>query len=118
MFSFSVLVPIIPAPRCDSWRCPLGACLGKNEICDGIPNCRDRSDETEACHPSEKNDLTPSVNSPKCDENEFKCLDGKCVSGDVLCDGVVDCVAGEDEKAPFSDLECPTDDFFRCLSPG
>ncbi|XP_045026749.1 LOW QUALITY PROTEIN: serine protease nudel [Daphnia magna] len=114
----SCTMPIIPAPRCDSWRCPLGACLGKNEICDGIPNCRDRSDETEACHPSENNDLTPSVNSPKCDENEYKCLDGKCVPGDVLCDGVVDCVAGEDEKAPFSDLECPTDDFFRCLSPG
>ncbi|XP_059351981.1 serine protease nudel-like isoform X3 [Daphnia carinata] len=113
----SCTMPVLPAPRCDSWRCPLGACLSKNETCDGIPNCRDRSDETEACRPAEKNELMPSVNSSICDESEYKCLDGQCIPGDALCDGVVDCAAGEDEKAPFSDLECPTD-FFRCLSPG
>jgi Low-density lipoprotein receptor domain class A len=33
-------------------RCPLGKCLDEKDLCNGIPNCRDRSDEQASCtHP-------------------------------------------------------------------
>lgn len=32
-------------PMCLGMRCPLGLCLTTEQICDGIPNCHDGSDE-------------------------------------------------------------------------
>ncbi|EFX63213.1 hypothetical protein DAPPUDRAFT_9229, partial [Daphnia pulex] len=42
-----------------------------------------------------------------CARTEYECFDGKCIPGDMLCDDVVDCIGGEDEKGPFKDLEYP-----------
>jgi hypothetical protein len=56
------------------------------------------------------------LNATKCGRTEYECFDGKCIPGDMLCDDVVDCIGGEDEKGPFKDLECPAD-VFRCLDP-
>nr|CAG4643413.1 EOG090X0AW0 [Ilyocryptus agilis] len=33
----------------NTWRCPLGKCLRNDQVCNGVPNCRDGSDETTSC---------------------------------------------------------------------
>ena len=71
-----------------------------------MPDCRDSSDETNACLPV-----------PKCSADQFECSDGKCIPGDALCDGVIDCTDGQDENVPYKEHVCPTD-AFRCLLPG
>ena len=35
-----------------------------------------------------------------CGSDQFKCHDSKCIANDLVCNGVFDCVKGEDE------LEC------------
>ena len=35
---------------------------------------------------------------PACPENAFICSDGKCIHPAWLCDGMVDCVRGQDER--------------------
>ena len=107
-------MPTIPAPSCSSWRCPLGSCLQAGEVCDGVPDCRDGSDELGGC---QKQTFTPFLNVTRCAVNQYECSDGRCVPGNVLCDGIVDCPDGQDEKSPYVDLVCPPD-VFRCLAPG
>lgn len=60
-----------------------------------------------------------------CSENQYTCASGECISRDMVCNAVQDCISGDDEsgckfttKPP--DLErvhkpaCPLDHFF-CL---
>ncbi len=110
-------MPTLPAPTCPSWRCPLGSCLQTNEVCDGVPDCRDQSDELGACIKKDNITTTPFLNATRCAWDQFECSDSTCIPGNFLCDGVVDCPDGQDEKAPFEDLVCPLD-VFRCLAPG
>ncbi|XP_063691705.1 sortilin-related receptor-like [Bolinopsis microptera] len=68
-------------------RCASGKCLDKINICDGITDCQDGSDEL-AC-----------VQDESCDApNNFVCRsDGKCIPSSLKCDGVIDCTDGSDE---------------------
>ncbi|CCG58711.1 Protein CBG25156 [Caenorhabditis briggsae] len=47
--------------------------------------------------------ISASVNtaSSVCNENDFRCSDGKCIRAEWKCDGSGDCSDGEDEK------DCP-----------
>jgi hypothetical protein len=103
----SIVPEILPAPECNTWRCPLGTCLKADQICDAVPHCRDRSDEMRTCR------LGQMISA--CTADQFQChADNKkvdCISKAMVCDGVSDCMNGEDER------DCPPDTFF-CLAAG
>lgn len=63
-----------------SYHCRDGECLLKSQICDGIADCQDMSDEC----------------NDECGRN-FYCNDGSCLSIDKFCDGEIDCQDGSDE---------------------
>jgi len=58
--------------------------IDKRSVCDGIFDCDDHSDETDAA----------------CIANRFNCSSGKAfsINRTFVCDGVVDCDNGEDEE--------------------
>ncbi|XP_073843316.1 modular serine protease-like [Musca autumnalis] len=69
-----------------SWQCDNGQCIQMEELCDGVINCEDESDETvEHCI-----DKT-------CPDYAFKCAYGGCIPGNERCNGIRDCIDGSDE---------------------
>ena len=79
------------APRpctSDEFKCGNSQCIRKERFCDGIYDCKDRSDEPEHCTISRK---------PTCQPGYFGCNDGECIHFSWKCDGDPDCASGEDE---------------------
>uniref|UniRef100_A0A6Q2XSV2 SCO-spondin n=1 Tax=Esox lucius TaxID=8010 RepID=A0A6Q2XSV2_ESOLU len=94
-----------------SWRCGPGqvACLGGDQcvdyrlVCDGIPHCRDASDESiDNCGHIL---FSGSARIPPC-PGSFPCDNRTCVNTTQVCNGVVDCPQGEDERAPSDEQGC------------
>lgn len=96
--------------------CPNKVCLSKSSVCDGVIDCKDRSDElncTRACEclwchsyglvqqcALKKIILRHSfcLDVKGCSSSSYKCANGKCVSKvNPECDGVKDCYDGSDE---------------------
>ncbi|XP_034003479.1 suppressor of tumorigenicity 14 protein homolog [Trematomus bernacchii] len=68
--------------------CPNKICLQKSSVCDGVVDCKDRSDELNCTRAYFKG----------CSSSSYKCSNGKCVSKvNPECDGVKDCFDGSDE---------------------
>ncbi|XP_037550026.1 suppressor of tumorigenicity 14 protein homolog [Nematolebias whitei] len=68
--------------------CPNKVCLPKSSVCDGVTDCKDRSDELNCTRAYFKG----------CSSSSYKCTNGKCVSKvNPECDGVKDCSDGSDE---------------------
>lgn len=84
--------------------CMNGDCISKSQICDGVFNCADGSDE-KSCS---KHNM--------CEPNEFLCNNRKCVLKTWRCDGENDCEDNSDEQncAP-SDGLCRFDEY-KCGS--
>ncbi|KAK7505263.1 hypothetical protein BaRGS_00003425, partial [Batillaria attramentaria] len=86
-------------------------CIDQDLMCDGIDHCGDRSDESPAldCSMSALWRLSFKWSMPYVAEptvlrttvcTGFSCrVDGRCLATSMLCDGVGDCVDGEDERS-------------------
>ncbi|XP_077297588.1 modular serine protease-like [Arctopsyche grandis] len=68
------------------WKCKDGSCIKLENLCDGKPNCQDKSDE-----------IFSSCHNMRCQSYLFQCSYGACVDGDVKCNGVNDCADESDE---------------------
>ncbi|VBB30312.1 unnamed protein product, partial [Acanthocheilonema viteae] len=84
---FQSILPQTGVCRVDERACGNNECVKSDYICDGEPDCRDRSDEQNC----------PSLRS--CEPNEYKCNNGRCVQKMWLCDGDDDCGDNSDEQA-------------------
>ncbi|VDM69511.1 unnamed protein product, partial [Strongylus vulgaris] len=70
----------------DERACGNNECVKSDYVCDGEPDCRDRSDEMNC----------PALR--QCEPNEFKCNNQRCVQKMWLCDGDDDCGDNSDEQ--------------------
>ncbi|XP_017003209.2 modular serine protease [Drosophila takahashii] len=68
-------------------RCGGGDCIELDQLCDGVANCLDGSDETVAM-----------CQNVWCPGYGFRCSYGACIASTAVCDGVRDCVDGSDEE--------------------
>ncbi|XP_027025998.2 suppressor of tumorigenicity 14 protein homolog isoform X1 [Tachysurus fulvidraco] len=67
--------------------CSNKICLPKSSVCDGVIDCKDRSDELN-CTRAYKG----------CSPTSYKCANGKCIAKvNPECDGIKDCKDGSDE---------------------
>jgi hypothetical protein len=78
----AILDPILAA----NFICLSGEIVDANEICNGIANCVDLSDE--------RRELCSSM---ICQPQQFKCYYGGCVNRGKFCNKINDCLDGSDE---------------------
>ncbi|CAK9811280.1 Serine protease nudel [Anthophora plagiata] len=84
-------------PVCNGFQCNIGQCIPQNRVCDGIPDCRDRTDENlEYCGKYREN-CENTVEGCSCTKTELRCRNGRCVDKSAFCDGSVDCSDKSDE---------------------
>ena len=82
----------------ETLQCNSGVlCLDWREICDGIQNCMSGLDE-ENCDLLEMN---------RCNEDEYRCVNGMCVPDHFFLDGEQDCLDWSDEIHLKESEKCP-----------
>nr|UVT84832.1 vitellogenin receptor [Lasioderma serricorne] len=67
------------------WSCADKHCIPLLQVCDGVYNCLDHTDETLGCR-----------SNRTCDG--FKCKNGRCIVNEWRCDGINDCADKSDEE--------------------
>lgn len=71
--------------QADKFQCAHGKmCIEKSQVCDGVPQCQDRSDELQC--------VTLMRGCVHHCDNKTRCL-----PANFLCDGEEDCTDGTDE---------------------
>ncbi|XP_062122287.1 modular serine protease [Drosophila sulfurigaster albostrigata] len=79
------------------FECENGSCISQFEVCNGVKNCPDGTDETA---------LNCISQRQHCSKPYFQCSYGACVIGTAACNGVKECADGSDETV----LRCGTED--------
>ncbi|KAL2725296.1 ATPase family AAA domain-containing protein [Vespula squamosa] len=71
-----------------NFQCYNGDCIASELLCDGEPNCKDQSDETQS-----------ECSKPQllCSPYAFRCNYGACIDGDLTCNGIRNCIDNSDE---------------------
>uniref|UniRef100_A0A3B1JND8 LDL receptor related protein 1B n=1 Tax=Astyanax mexicanus TaxID=7994 RepID=A0A3B1JND8_ASTMX len=115
------------------FECGNGECIGYQLTCDGVPHCKDKSDEKRQycdnrnCRNGYKScynqrcvsnshfcngvddcgDNSDEVycNSSSCSAEERRCADGACVPQAAWCNQIIDCADASDEKN-CSNVDC------------
>nr|XP_026695686.1 uncharacterized protein LOC100179477 isoform X2 [Ciona intestinalis] len=84
------------------WQCEDSTVIQRQQICDGVFDCQDLTDEC-LC---EADDVTLNgvcdvilSNKHKCGLEEVPCMDlSHCINKTSICNGIIDCVDGWDEE--------------------
>uniref|UniRef100_A0A672I9D3 LDL receptor related protein 8 n=1 Tax=Salarias fasciatus TaxID=181472 RepID=A0A672I9D3_SALFA len=83
------------------FRCANGECVRLTWKCDGDPDCKDKSDESDC----------PLLT---CRPDEFQCGDGSCIHGTKQCNKVQDCLDHSDESGCVNATKCEGPRKFLC----
>lgn len=92
--------------KCATHRCSLGRCLKRHELCNGINDCHDGSDEKpQVC-------LNVPERDKLCKPSDFYCRNGRCVDKSKFCDHINDCGDKSDEPS-----ECTCFSYLKATDP-
>ncbi|XP_015265029.1 PREDICTED: prolow-density lipoprotein receptor-related protein 1 [Gekko japonicus] len=83
------------------FECGNGDCIDFSRTCDGVAQCKDKSDEKQSY-----------CNNRKCKKGYFHCINKRCVANRFLCNGADDCGDNSDEVA-CNKTSCAATEF-RC----
>ncbi|KAH8306107.1 hypothetical protein KR018_001663 [Drosophila ironensis] len=70
------------------FECDNGSCISQFDVCNGVKNCPDGSDETV---------MTCIAQRQHCTSPYFACTYGACVIGTAACNSLPECADGSDE---------------------
>ncbi|ALC45275.1 modSP, partial [Drosophila busckii] len=84
----------------NKFECENGSCISQYDVCNGVKNCPDGSDETA---------LNCISQREYCSKPYFQCSYGACVIGTAACNGIKECADNSDETV----LRCGNEDDIR-----